>query len=177
MLSKISSIISAPVIFVLAITLPVVKEDAIQKQSSSVVLDDDALAMLQDVPDNPSASLELNELSESTSVWSQWMTATQLFCAPVFVAVVFAINDMANPAILVPVAAAIGLITTAAFKLTTSSAKQPRLYWMMSFVGFGIAMVWIFVIANEVVSVLQVVGMALGISDAILGLTVFALVS
>ncbi|KAG2224954.1 hypothetical protein INT45_000075 [Circinella minor] len=173
-LSKISSIISAPVIFVLAITLPVVKEDAIQKQSS-VVLDDDALAMLQDVPDNPSASLEMNELSESTSVWSQWMTATQLFCAPVFVSIVFAINNMANPAILIPVAAAIGLITTVAFKSTTSPTRQPRLYWMMSFVGFGIAMVWIFVIANEVVSVLQVVGMALGISDAILGLTVFAL--
>ncbi|KAI9278591.1 Sodium/calcium exchanger protein-domain-containing protein [Phascolomyces articulosus] len=177
--SKISSVISAPVIFVLAITLPVVKEDAIQKQGrgeGNVVLDDDALAMLQDIPDNDHRhSLEMNELSESTSVWSQWMTATQLFCAPVFVAVVFAINGFANPAILIPVAAAFGLITTVAFKLTTTPSRQPRLYWMMSFVGFGIAMVWIFLIANEVVSVLQVIGMALGISDAILGLTVFAL--
>lgn len=168
--SKISSLISAPVIFLLAITLPVVKESAVQ----GVVLDEDALEMLQDIPDEP---VDMNELAESRATWNQWMTAVQLVCAPIFVATVFAVNDVVPAAIILPVAAGFGLLITVAFKLTTSPLRQPRLYWMMSFVGFAIAMVWIYVIANEVVSVLQTVGMALGISDAILGLTVFALVN
>jgi sodium/potassium/calcium exchanger 6 len=46
----------------------------------------------------------------------------------------------------------------------------------MCFVGFIIAVLWIYIIANEVVGVLQTIGFALGISDAILGLTVFAMV-
>lgn len=168
--SKISSLISAPVIFLLAVTLPVVKESAVQ----GVVLDEDALEMLQDIPDEPA---DMNELAESRATWNQWMTAVQLVCAPIFVATVFAVNDVVPAAIILPVAAGFGLLITVAFKLTTSPQRQPRLYWMMSFVGFAIAMVWIYVIANEVVSVLQTVGMALGISDAILGLTVFALVN
>ena len=167
--SKISSVISAPVIFLLAITLPVVKESAVQ----GVVLDQDALDMLQDIPDEP---VDMNELAESQATWNQWMTAVQLVCAPIFVATVFAVNDVVPAAIILPVAAGFGLLITVAFKLTTSPLRQPRLYWMMAFAGFAIAMVWIFVIANEVVSVLQTIGMALGISDAILGLTVFALV-
>ncbi|KAG0176106.1 hypothetical protein DFQ28_005651 [Apophysomyces sp. BC1034] len=170
--SKVSSLMSAPIIFLLAITLPVVKED-MAKRGNGVVLDDDAMAMLQDVADDD--PLEMNELYESTFVWSQWLTATQLVCAPLFVAIVFAVNGIVPPVIIIPVAAALGVATAVAFKLTTSSTKQPRLYWMMCFVGFGIAVVWIYVIANEVVSVLQAVGMALGVSEAILGLTVFAL--
>lgn len=175
--SKISSIISVPVIFLLSITLPVVKESAIKQNSTNnVYLDDDAIAMLQDTPEENDPA-DMNELSDSTATWSQWMTATQLVCAPVFVATVLAVNSIVPAAITLPVATVLGLATAIIFKLTTNPVVQPRLYWMMSFVGFGIAVVWIYVIANEVVSVLQTIGIALGISDAILGLTVFAVVS
>ncbi|KAF7726737.1 hypothetical protein EC973_008511 [Apophysomyces ossiformis] len=170
--SKVSSVISVPIIFLLAITLPVVKEDMV-KRGNGIALDDDALAMLQDIAeDDP---LEMTPMHESASSWSQWLTAIQLVCAPVFVALVFALNGMLPPAIILPIAIAVGLAISVAFKLTTSPVMQPRLYWMMCFVGFGIAIVWIYLIANEVVSVLQAVGMALGVSEAILGLTVFAL--
>lgn len=177
--SKISSIISVPVIFLLAVTLPVVKESAV-KQNNSVRLDDDAIAMLQDIPATAAEEndpTEMNELSESTATWSQWMTATQLVCAPMFFATVLSVNDVVPAVIIMPIAAVLGVATAIFFKLTTNPAVQPRLYWMMSFVGFSIAVVWIYVIANEVVSVLQTIGIALGISDAILGLTVFAVVS
>ncbi|KAI9310904.1 Sodium/calcium exchanger protein-domain-containing protein [Dichotomocladium elegans] len=174
--SKISSVISTPVIFMLTITLPVVKENAIIPRDG-VRLDDDALTMLRELSDNATGAdpVEITELAQSTSGWSQWITAVQLLCAPMFAATVFAINGFVRPAIILPTAAIFGVVITTAFTLTTSSIRQPRLYWMMSFVGFGVAMLWIFVIANEVVSVLQTIGMALGISDAILGLTVFAL--
>ncbi|GAA5986234.1 hypothetical protein JCM5350_007592 [Sporobolomyces pararoseus] len=45
----------------------------------------------------------------------------------------------------------------------------------LCFLGFGIAMVWILMIVNEVVGVLQTLGHIFGISDAILGLTIFAM--
>ena len=43
-----------------------------------------------------------------------------------------------------------------------------------TFMGFAIAIVWIMAIADEVVAVLQTFGHMFGLSDAIIGLTVFA---
>ncbi len=40
--------------------------------------------------------------------------------------------------------------------------------------GFAVAVVWIMAIADEVVNVLQTFGMIFGLSDAIIGLTIFA---
>lgn len=40
--------------------------------------------------------------------------------------------------------------------------------------GFIVAVVWIMAIADEVVSVLQTFGLIFGLSDAIIGLTIFA---
>ncbi|OAD73220.1 hypothetical protein PHYBLDRAFT_181469 [Phycomyces blakesleeanus NRRL 1555(-)] len=180
--NKASSIVSAPVIFLLAITLPVVRESLVKQSGTGsgsggggVVLDEDAMTMLEDIGEEDQDPMEMNDLHESTSKWSQWLTATQLICAPMFVAIVFAVNKVVHPAIILPIGAGIGVGTSILFRLTTNSVRQPRLYWMMCFIGFGIAVVWIFVIANEVVSVLQTIGMAVGVSDAILGLTVFAL--
>jgi solute carrier family 24 (sodium/potassium/calcium exchanger), member 6 len=45
---------------------------------------------------------------------------------------------------------------------------------MLCFVGFAVAIAWISTIANEVVGVLRALGVILNMSDAILGLTIFA---
>lgn len=41
--------------------------------------------------------------------------------------------------------------------------------------GFIVAIVWIMAIADEVVEVLQTFGLVFGLSDAIIGLTIFAM--
>lgn len=46
---------------------------------------------------------------------------------------------------------------------------------MLSFVGFVIALNWIFLLANEMVGLLQALGAIFDISEAIMGLTIFAL--
>jgi sodium/potassium/calcium exchanger 6 len=46
---------------------------------------------------------------------------------------------------------------------------------MLSFVGFVIALNWIFLLANEMVGLLQALGTIFDISEAIMGLTIFAL--
>lgn len=80
----------------------------------------------------------------------------------------------------------------------TDADKPPKWFWMLSFAGFFVALNWIFLLANEMVGLLKVshkwmsklevscnnfaiiyqaLGMIFNISDAIMGLTVFAFVS
>ena len=60
--------------------------------------------------------------------------------------------------------------------MSSTEEKPTRFYEALAFVGFLVGMTWIFLVANEVVGILQTFGMVLGIGDAILGLTVFAMV-
>lgn len=59
----------------------------------------------------------------------------------------------------------------------TKVDEAPEWHWMLSFVGFIIALNWIFLLANEMVGMLQALGTIFDISEAIMGLTIFALVS
>jgi sodium/potassium/calcium exchanger 6 len=177
--SKVSSILSLPVIFLLATTLPVVKENALVANSAGGLQLDDATAeLLEDYDDENEDIDQANDMLVNTEEtnWLKWLTAVQLIGAPILISFVLITQDVFSAAIVLPIASVIGSLVTIAFWLTTSASKQPRLYWMMCFIGFGIAVVWIFLIANEVVSVLQAIGMAVGVSEAILGLTIFALV-
>ncbi|CAO3615650.1 unnamed protein product [Mucor hiemalis] len=171
--SKISSILSVPIIFCLATTLPVVRESALSP-NSTVQLNDDTAELLQDYDEDEDQQNDILMNSEA-STWLKWLTATQLLGAPILISFVLISQEIGSALVVLPIASITILIVTATFWLTTSATKQPRLYWMMCFVGFGIAVVWIFLIANEVVSVLQAIGLALGVSEAILGLTIFAL--
>lgn len=58
----------------------------------------------------------------------------------------------------------------------SSEETPPRFYGAFCFAGFMVAITWIFLVANEVVGILQAFGMIFGVSDAILGLTIFAMV-
>ncbi|CAO3628820.1 unnamed protein product [Cunninghamella echinulata] len=183
--NKISSIISAPVIFLLTVTLPVVKETEVNNNNKKNLnqLNDDTMGILEDLPDDdeeegddgPMDPLENIDHHHNASSWCRWLTAIQLIGSPFLMALVLAINDIISPVIILPITLGIGSLFAFLFLLTTSQDIQPRLYWMMCFIGFGMAVVWIYIIANEVVSVLQTIGMALGVSEAILGLTIFAM--
>ena len=56
----------------------------------------------------------------------------------------------------------------------TSRSTPPRYHVVFAFTGFVISIVWIYIIANELVSLLKAFGVMFGLSDAILGLTVLA---
>ena len=57
---------------------------------------------------------------------------------------------------------------------TSQPQKAPAYQFILAFVGFALAVAWIYVIANEIVSILKAFGVYFGLSDAILGLTVLA---
>ncbi|KAK4514547.1 PHO85 cyclin-5 [Mucor velutinosus] len=168
---KMSAIISTPVIFLLATTLPVVNESTLAGGGvSQIELNDDTVGLVNTFVGDDDIAVNTEQVS-----WAKWLTAVQLFGAPLLVSFVMIAQDIAPVYVVLPIGSAVGIMVSVAFWMTTLPSKQPRLFWMMCFIGFGVAVVWIFLIANEVVSVLQAIGMAVGVSEAILGLTVFAL--
>ena len=124
------------------------------------------------------AAPAIHGASESKD-WNRWLVSTQIFTAPLFTTFIiwanisdgFTKRSLAK-AILCSLLGS--LIAFGILVLTTSPSKPPKLRFLLCFVGFVVSITWISTIANEVVGVLKAFGVILGISDAILGLTIFA---
>ena len=116
--------------------------------------------------------------STSPRDWNRWLVAVQIFTAPLFVVIiVWANTDERDTRFLVKLVlySLLGsLIAFAILVLTTTSTKPPKYRFLLCFLGFIVSISWISTVANEVVGVLKAFGVILGISDAILGLTIFA---
>jgi len=69
-----------------------------------------------------------------------------------------------------------GLVALALLLTFSSPNKPPKWHKALCAVGFMVAIGWISTIADEVVGVLRAIGAILGVSEAILGVTVFAVV-
>ena len=61
-----------------------------------------------------------------------------------------------------------------AFAATRRGLNGPTRIWLC-FVGFAVAVTWVSSIVNEIVGCLQTIGYVFHLSDAIIGLTVFAM--
>lgn len=77
----------------------------------------------------------------------------------------------------IAIALVIGIVLSFLVNRFSTEETPPRFYGAFCFAGFMVAITWIFLVANEVVGILQAFGMIFGVSDAILGLTIFAMVS
>ncbi|GAA6009391.1 hypothetical protein JCM11491_004304 [Sporobolomyces phaffii] len=100
------------------------------------------------------------------------LTSVQCTLGPVFCACALFADELRwyQPALALAVGA---VFATLAWRFFHHPRHPGRV--TLCFVGFAIAMVWILMIVNEVVGVLQTLGHLFGISDAILGLTIFAM--
>ncbi|KZF26870.1 hypothetical protein L228DRAFT_258230 [Xylona heveae TC161] len=132
-------------------------------------------------PESPPAPSPVEqEPPSSIKQWNRWLISIQVFTAPLFlVSVVWAnaASEPLNPRSLIqPILWTLlaSLIALALLYIFTSAHKAPRWRYALCFVGFAVSIAWISTIANEVVGVLKAFGVILNISDAILGLTVFA---
>ncbi|KAK3051124.1 hypothetical protein LTS18_012466, partial [Coniosporium uncinatum] len=113
--------------------------------------------------------------------WNRWLVILQTFTAPFFIVLIFWANsEYDNPdrnrALVKPSLYSLlaSLIILALILSTTTPTRPPRWRVLLCFLGFCVAIAWISTIANEVVGVLKTLGVVLDISDAILGLTIFA---
>ncbi|XP_004343855.2 solute carrier family 24 [Capsaspora owczarzaki ATCC 30864] len=68
-----------------------------------------------------------------------------------------------------------GVLLSALVFFTSEYDRPPKYHTAFAFVGFAVAVVWIYATANEIVDLLETFGRVLTLSDALLGLTVLAL--
>ncbi|KAF2749801.1 hypothetical protein M011DRAFT_475139 [Sporormia fimetaria CBS 119925] len=121
---------------------------------------------------------ETPTLSPSDKQWNRWLVIVQVFTAPLFVVlIVWANTELGNPrALFRPTLYSLiaSLVVLALILTTTTPDRRPRWRTLLCFMGFAVSIAWISTIANEVVGVLKAIGVILDMSDAILGLTIFA---
>ncbi|KAH6853773.1 Sodium/calcium exchanger protein-domain-containing protein [Chaetomium sp. MPI-CAGE-AT-0009] len=117
----------------------------------------------------------------STGGWNRWLVAVQLFTGPLFVVTILWANTADETSSSVRTllrmqlySLVFSLCLLGALLATTTAHQKPRYHFLLCFLGFVISVAWISTIAGEVVGVLKALGVILGISEAILGLTVFA---
>lgn len=158
-LEKALALIALLPVFLLTITLPVV-------ETTTTTTD----------PSNP---IILEPNAPPTRQWNRWLVALQCLTAPTFMVIMFAFDPSSPHTILKPLLWALvaGLTALAALLAVTREEHAPEWRWALCFCGFAVSIGWISGVANEVVGVLKAFGVILGISDAILGLTIFAVVS
>jgi sodium/potassium/calcium exchanger 6 len=110
--------------------------------------------------------------------WNRWLVILQVFTAPLFVVLILWANiqpDDPRALLRHTLYSLLGSLCMLIFILiTTSPNRPPRWRSLLCFAGFAVAIAWISTIANEVVGVLRTLGVILNMSDAILGLTIFA---
>ena len=127
------------------------------------------------------ASEHLSVSNANDESWNRWLVCLQLFTGPLFAVFILWANmaeDLENPykdlARMVLYTLLVSLILLGFLLFTTSEHKRPKYHFLFCFLGFVIAIAWISTIAGEVVGVLKTFGVVLGISEALLGLTIFA---
>lgn len=115
---------------------------------------------------------------DEPAAWNRWLASLQIFMGPIFTCFIIWAKYMDQPfMVLVKMIlySLVGsLVLLAVLLLSTTPDTKPKYYFLFCYLGFVIAIAWISTIAEEVVGILKAVGVILGMSEAILGLTVFA---
>lgn len=113
--------------------------------------------------------------------WNRWLVCLQLFTGPLFSVFILWANlaedweDPGKALTLMILGTLLGsLVLLAILLLSTSENARPKYHYLFCFLGFIISIAWISTIAGEVVGVLKTFGVVLNISEALLGLTIFA---
>ncbi|KAI9887031.1 MAG: hypothetical protein M1823_001175 [Watsoniomyces obsoletus] len=132
---------------------------------------------------NEQAQDHLSQLANepvTIKVWNRWLVCVQIIVAPLFVTLIVWANNTSDPTNFRTLGYSalytlLGSIIVLLFFLALTDAHQPpQRRYLLCFLGFIVSIAWISTIAAEVVGVLKAFGVILGISDAILGLTIFA---
>ncbi|XP_067120614.1 mitochondrial sodium/calcium exchanger protein-like [Centruroides vittatus] len=108
--------------------------------------------------------------------WCRYLNVLHCITGPLFILMVtgYALTMIGGKFPLICVILVISLILAAVVFFTSENDKQPKYHCAFSYLGFLVAVVWIYCIANEIVVLLQAVGIVFNLSDTILGLTILA---
>ncbi|PHH63564.1 hypothetical protein CDD82_1887 [Ophiocordyceps australis] len=144
-------------------------------------LADVALDQGQAAASQPCPTASITNANNESQSWNRWLVCLQLFTGPLFAVTVLWANiseDWEQPGRelvrMVVYTLIFSLALLALLLLTTKAHVRPRLHYLFCFMGFIISIAWISTVAGEVVGVLKAFGIILAISEALLGLTIFA---
>lgn len=178
MIEKTLAFVAMVPVFFLTITLPVVEGNtsAANEKHKNGVPDGPVVTLEPDSPTSTATAVAYDPVGPKE--WNRWLVCVQCMTAPVFMVFMFGYDPETPYAIVRPILYALvaGLVWLGALQVSTTSESPPPWRYVLCFAGFAVSIGWISAIANEVVGVLKAFGVVLGISDAILGLTIFAVV-
>lgn len=162
-LHLIAYIIMLPMTIALKITTPRVEEEEETSSGSAKIDESDD----QDDDNGP-----------TSTDWDRWLTVIHCFTAPQFIMWLIARQLSKSPsAMLWPCVACLGASALLAglVILASPSNRRPRWWRILSLPGFIVSIAWISALADEIVSVLKILGIICDIPDAIMGITAFAI--
>lgn len=133
------------------------------------------------VPAKPASDMPSASNTNESAPWNRWLVCLQLFIGPLFVVFIVWVNlseeweRLDRELVRMVLYTLVGsLVLLAMLLLTTTEHTRPRFHYLFCFLGFIISIAWISTVVDEVMGVLKAFGVILGISEALLGLTVFA---
>jgi len=169
------AVFAAPSVFALTVTLPVVVRSydipGYRYEKAPSIVNTHSTFEEEGIERTLVAEEEPAEIHEME--FNKWLMAIQCAFGPLFVtAVLFKDSPHVRWFLL-----GIGLAGLAAgISVVFFADKGDHRGWVLArcLMGFLVAVVWIMAIADEVVNILQTFGFIFGLSDAIIGVTVFA---
>ncbi|KAJ7170645.1 Sodium/calcium exchanger protein-domain-containing protein [Mycena crocata] len=175
-LGQIASAFAAPAVMLLTLTLPVVvtpyqsshhsREKTTREEENLIDFEEEGIERIL------IAEEEVEEEMHGI-LYNKWLTTAQCTFGPLFCAMVlFGGNNYQLWALLS--AGTVGFAASVLVALFADNGEHTTFRMARCSVGFFVAVVWIMAIADEVVKVLQTFGFIFGLSDAIIGLTIFA---
>lgn len=107
--------------------------------------------------------------------WCRLLNSLHCALSPVFITLVATGGDdnVGGVPVVLIVLLVFACVAIAVFA-TSKYDEPPRYHWAFGYVGFFVSVAWIYLLANEVLSLLKTFGIVIGLSDAFLGMTVLA---
>ncbi|KAH9814134.1 Sodium/calcium exchanger protein-domain-containing protein [Melampsora americana] len=164
---RLAAIISAPGILLLTLTIPVVQDNSeVYDQADDGEGDPEGqqsmvISSKMDKVEESGAGIPSDERI------AHWLSIIQCNLSPILVIVTLLSEEKWYYWC---ASAMIGI----SLSIYISQRLDQTVKVVLCFVGFAISMVWILTIVNEVIGVLETIGQILGLSDAVIGLTIFA---
>ncbi|KAH9928311.1 Sodium/calcium exchanger protein-domain-containing protein [Fomitopsis serialis] len=181
-LGKVAAILAAPAVMVLTLTLPVVvtayddvgREREKHHERSVLDINDSRLVDFEEEGVERALIAEEEVAEEMHELkYNKWLMAVQCTLGPLFAAAILFDGTKHEPWLLLATGVAgftIGILVL----VFSDKGSHPTALLARCIMGFMVAVVWIMAIADEVVEVLTTFGFIFGLSDAIIGLTIFA---
>lgn len=110
--------------------------------------------------------------------WNRWLTVIHCFTSPqmitwfIFRQFSWSVSEMLIPSL---VCLGCSFVLAILILATSTNDRKPSWYKILCLPGFLVSIVWISSLADEMVAILGLIGLICDISNAIMGITVFAI--